>query len=151
LHQARLADQSMSREIPDREWNDAGKIDAGRTWRDFTDEDLKACDVALAHFDEPSFIYHLPAFLLFAVRYCTVEWPHPAEHLVGTVVFSVTHRSPYTLGRYKRLSAEQRMAVIAFLELIAAEGNHNERPLAQKALARYWKTDEGTKPIIVVP
>jgi hypothetical protein len=55
------------------------------------------------------------------------------------------------LGRYKRLNPEQRAAVIAFLEFMAENGNHNERPQAEKALKRYWKTDEAFKPLIIVP
>jgi hypothetical protein len=151
LHQAQLADQSMSRAISDKEWNDAGKIDAGRTWQDVTDEEVVACDAALAHFDEESFIYYLPAFLIFALRHCDVVWPHPAWDTVGNVVFFVTHREPSMLGRYKRLSASQRQAVICFLEFIAEHGRGSNAPDAQKALKRHWKTDEATKPLIVVP
>lgn len=66
LHQAQLADQTMTRKIPEREWNDAGKRDAGRTWQDLIDEEIVSCDAALSHFDEPSFVYYLPAYLLFA-------------------------------------------------------------------------------------
>jgi hypothetical protein len=35
--------------------------------------------------DEQSFVYYLPAYLLFALRYCTVEWQHRAWTLVGSV------------------------------------------------------------------
>ena len=103
LHQAQLADQSMSREITDKEWEDAGKIDADRTWRDFRDEELVACDAALAHFHEESFVYHLPAFMLFALRHCGVASLHPAWSQVGSSVFFLTRREPSMLGRYKKL------------------------------------------------
>jgi hypothetical protein len=151
LHQAKLADQSMSRKISEAEWSSAGAIDAGRTWKSFADEELMACDVALAHFVEDSFVYYLPAFLVFAVRHCSATWPDRAESLVGTTMFSVTHRDPYSLARYKRLNSEQQSAVIAFLEFIAENGNHHERPQAEKALKRYWRTDEVSKPLIIVP
>lgn len=151
LHQAQLADQSMSREITEREWNEAGQADAGRAWSDFSDQDLMACDSALSHFDETSFVYYLPAFLLFAVRHCSVTWPNPAERLFGSVVFAVTHRTPYSLSRFKRLSTEQRAVVVAFLELVANIGNDQERPQAEKALLRYWKTDEASRPLILIP
>jgi hypothetical protein len=151
LHQAQLADETMDREISQKEYKDVGDRDAGRTWQDITDEEVISCDAALSHFDEASFVYYLPAYLLFAVRNCSAGWPDPAESTVGSVVFSVTHRSPYTLGRFKRFSAEQRAAVIAFLELISEKGNHHERPEAQKALERYWKTDEASKPFLIAP
>jgi hypothetical protein len=151
LHQAQLHDQTMDREIPEKEWKDVGDRDAGRTWQDITDEELISCDAALAHFDETSFVYYLPSYLLFAVRNCSAELLDPAASTVGSVVFSVTHRSPYTLARLERFSAEQRAAVIAFLELISEKGNHHERPEAQKALERHWKTDEASNPFFVVP
>jgi len=78
LHQAQLADESMSRRISDDEWRRAGELDSGRSWKDFSDDDLIACDAALSHFDEPSFVYYLPAYLVFALRHCAVEWTHPA-------------------------------------------------------------------------
>ena len=61
LHQAQLADQTMDREIPEKEWKDVGDSDAARTWQDITDEELISCDAALSHFDETSFVYNLPA------------------------------------------------------------------------------------------
>jgi hypothetical protein len=151
LHQAQLGDQSMSREIPETEWEAAGKIDAGRNWGDFSDEELMSCDAALAHLEEVSFVYYLPAFLLFAVRHCNARWSDPTESLVGSAVFSVTHLEPYSLGRYKRLTSEQRAAVIAFLEFMTENGNVHRRPQAQNALKRYWRTDEASKPLIIVP
>jgi hypothetical protein len=151
LHQAQLADQTMTRKIPEQEWNDAGKRDVGRTWQDLTDEELISCDAALSHFDESSFVYYLPAYLLFAVRNHNADWSDPADTTVGSVVFSVTHRTPYTLARFKQFSTEQRAAVIAFLELIAEKGNEYERPEAQKSLERYWKTDEASKPFFTIP
>src|SRR3954469_9040124 len=73
LRQAQLADQSMSREITDEEWRRAGELDGGRSWNEFSDAHLIACDTALSPLDEQSFVYYLPAYLLFALRYCTVE------------------------------------------------------------------------------
>jgi hypothetical protein len=147
VHQAHLSDDSMSREITDREWEAAGQLDSDRTWREFTDEELMSCNAALSHFDEPSFVYYLPAFLLFSIRYCDVEWSHPAWELVSGTVFSVTHQSPYSLSRYKCLSPAQRGAVVSFLEFIVAQGGSNADD-AQKALDRYWKTVEASRPLV---
>ena len=55
LHQAQLADPSMSREITDEEWRRAGELDRGRSWNEFSDDNLIACDAALSHLDEQSF------------------------------------------------------------------------------------------------
>jgi hypothetical protein len=150
-HQAHLADQSMSRRISEEEWVAAGKPDAGRTWPQFSDEELIACDAALAFFDEESFVYYLPAYIRFAINHCDVDTSDVASGLTTTVVGSVTDRSPYSLGRYKRLSPAQRAAVVSFLEFIAEHADPFNAPLAQKALTRYWKTDEPDKPLIIVP
>lgn len=150
LHQAQLADQSMSREISENEWTHADKLDAGRSWKEFSDDELIACDAALSHFDEPSFVYYLPAYLVLALRHCVVERPHPAWPAVGSVVFSVTHRTPYTLGRYKKLNSEQREAVIAFLRYVARCRTDSIASGAHKALTRYWMTDEAAKPLVII-
>jgi hypothetical protein len=150
LHQAQLLDQSMSREISEAEWVETGRLDAGRTWREFTDEELMGCNAALAFFDEPAFVYYLPAFILFALRYWTVSWSHPARSVVGSVVFSLTRREPYSLGRYKQLTSEQRAAVVSFLEFVAEHPHNGDGKEAHAALRDYWTTDEASKPLIVI-
>jgi hypothetical protein len=151
LHQAHLADDSMTRKISDREWQAAATVDAGRTWKDYSDQELLPCDAALAHFDEASFVYYIPAFLDFAVRHCDDSLTSAEALLVGSTVFSVTHRTAYSLGRFKRLSIDQRNAVIAFLEFIVTNGRNGDETDAREALSRYWKTDEASKPLLIVP
>jgi hypothetical protein len=151
LHQAHLADDSMAREISNREWKAAATLDADRTWKDYSDQELLSCDKALAHLDETSFVYYIPAFLDFAVRHCDATLTDPVGSLVGSAVFSVTHRTPYSLGRFKQLSIVQRNAVIAFLEFIAVYGRDSDTTDAQKALSRFWKTEEASKPFLIVP
>ena len=144
LHQAQLADQSLSREITRVEWAASRARDAGRTWDTFTDAELAECDAALSHLDEPGFVYYLPAFLLLALRHLQVEWNHPAWAITGNAVFAVTHRSEYSLSRFARLSADQVAAVRAFLQAVAASPSDNARD-AQLALERYWDTDRAAR------
>lgn len=151
LHQAWLADQTMDREISEEEWDAAARSDAGRNWQAFSDEELESREEALAHLDETAFVYYLPAFLLFTIRHCNADMSDLAQRLVGSTVFFVTHLSPYSLGRYKRLSAAQRAAVISFLEFMEANGSKYERPQATQGLTLYWKTDEASKPLVIVP
>ena len=141
----------MSRRISEEEWIAVGLPDAGRTWQEFTDDELLQFELSLAHFDEESFVYYLPAYLRFAVRYCDVDVLHQASNLKGSAVFSVTHRTPYTLGRFKKLSPAQRGAVVCFLKFMTEHGDAFNADLAQKALERYWETDEADKPLIIVP
>lgn len=151
LHQAVLADQTMSRRISEDEWDRAGDLDRGRTWRSYSDEELIACSLGLAHLSESGFVYYMPAFMSFACKYIKVAWPHKSRDLVGTVVFSLTNRSTYNLSRLKRFSALQRDVVVRFLELVAQSRSDDDAVDAKKALVRYWKTDEAAKPLIIVP
>lgn len=151
LHQAHLADDSMTREITEDEWAAAGALDAGRTWPNFTDGDLLECPTALADFDEESFVYHLPAFLGFAVRHCDEEGSQATRSLVGTALFAVTDLSPYSRGRYNKLTATQRDAVVRFLEFMAQHALYPKPERAGDALKSYWITDEAGKSVILVP
>ncbi len=141
LHQALLSDDSMARDITRQEWREAGRSDAGRTWNQFDEQELISCNDALAHLDEASFAYYLPAFMLFAIKYCDAGCPHEASELVGTTVFSVTHRSPYSLSRFDKLSPSQRDAVISFLDHMSEHGDPYNSDLAVKSLRRYWRFD----------
>lgn len=150
LHQAQLADQSMTREIPDDEWVRTGELDAGRTWKDFSTDELLACDAALSHFDESSFIYYLPAYLVFALCHFSADWKEPAWELVHSTVFSVTHQTAYALSRFKKFTPEQREAVVRFLKFFASHRTDGIGSDAQKALTRYWLTTESAEPLILI-
>lgn len=148
LHQAQLADQSMSRGIGDEEWLAEGARDSGRTWETFTEAELMACGAALSHLDESDFVYYLPAFLLLALRYLDVEWDHPAWAITISAVFAVTNRSGYSLSRFARFGPEQVAAVKAFLEAVARSSGHNAED-ARAALDGYWNTDRAGKFLIL--
>ncbi|WP_029922486.1 DUF6714 family protein [Nevskia soli] len=150
LRQAVLADQTMSRKISEDEWDRAADLDRGRTWRSYSDDELIACSLGLAHLSESGFVYYIPAFMSFACKYIDVAWPHKSWELVGAVVFGLTNRSAYNLSRLKQFSTAQRDVVVQFLELVA-RSQSDDATEAKKALARYWKTDEATKPLIIVP
>ena len=137
LHQGQLSDESIRRRISESEWLQAANQDAGQTWQTLSDAALMECSCALSHFDEASFIYHLPAFLRFAVRNVATPFLTPEQSLVGAVVFAVTQRSPYSLARYASLTSAQRAVVVSFLRFIALQSKRHGQD-AQKALERYW-------------
>jgi len=139
IHQARLADDSMSRKITEKEWSEVGLLDQGIRWDQVSETTLAECQPALSHFDEDSFIYYLPAFLLYAANHISAGILTEAADVVGSVVFSVTDRS--SRRRHKRLNDAQIDAVIAFLHFVVAAGG-KESQYAQKALKRYWETPE---------
>ena len=95
--------------------------------------------------------HYIPAFLSFAARHLGVGWKHEEHRTVGTVVFSVTHRSGYSLARFKRFSEAQRACVVDFLKLVARHPNDDNAADASKALERYWLTGEAENPLIALP
>jgi hypothetical protein len=137
LHQGQLADESIRREISEPEWRQAAEQDAGHTWATLSETALLECPCALSHFDERSFIYHLPAFLGFAIRNVAAPFLTREQSLVGSVVFAVTHRSPYSLGRYVLLSSPQRAVVVSFLQFMQLRSQWHSQD-ALKALERHW-------------
>jgi len=137
LHQGQLEDESIRRDIGDGEWQGAAKRDAGETWAMLSDTSLMECSCALSHFDEQSFIYHLPAFLAFAVHHVAAPFLTVEQNLVGSVVFAVTDRSPYSVARFVRLTPGQRAAVVSFLRFMQFHSQRHGED-AQKALERYW-------------
>jgi hypothetical protein len=151
IHQAHLADDTLSRKIPDEEWAAAGALDAGRTWMDFSDADLVQCREGLAHFDEDSFVYYLPAFLSFAVRHSGEEGSQDMRFLVGSALFAVTDLSAYSRGRYNKLTSTQRDAVVCFLDYMTEHAVYPLPEHAEEALRVYWRTPEAGKPLILVP
>jgi hypothetical protein len=137
LHQGQLSDESIRREISEAEWQQAAMQDSNQTWATLSDAALIECLCALSHFDEQSFIYHLPAFLGFAIRNIAAPFLTREQRLVAAVVFAITDRSTYSLARYFLLTSSQRAAVVSFLQFMRLYSRQHGHD-AQKALERYW-------------
>ena len=147
LRQAQLADQSMSREISQSEWDAAGTLDRGVRWKDIPDDTLIECDAALSHQSEEGFVYYVPAYMRLALRHLACPAKR-SDEAFGFTVFHLTHRTNYSLGRYKHLSDAQIDAVISFLREVRDAGSF-EGDLAEKALTRYWETPEARRRTII--
>jgi len=151
LRQAVLADQGISRQITDQEWEAERQLDGQLHWSELSDESLVACRDGLAHLTEESFAYYLGAFLSFAIRNIDANLVGLSGELLGSVVFSVTNRSNYNLGRLKRLSDAQIDCVIQFLAFVS-QHSETHASAATKALARYWlKPEARRKTVVHVP
>jgi hypothetical protein len=149
LHQGQLADQSISREIPESEWQAEGEKDRSTTWPALDAKDLVNCEAALSHLDEPSFVYYLPAFLTFAIQNLNSE-SFAYDRAVNSAVYAVTERSNYNLARLKRLSDPQIDAVISFLRFVRDnDKGHTYGTLAAKALHRYWETPDARRRTLI--
>jgi len=143
LRQALLADQGMSRCITTPKWEAERLKDGAIPWPMLSDA-LVECRDGLAHLDEESFAYYLGGFLRFAVNHLDASLLSPEDELLGSVVFSVTQRSNYNLGRLKRLTDDQIDTVVDFLRLVQ-ERSEAHGTDAEKALKRYWETPEARK------
>jgi len=108
LRQALLADQGMSRCITTPKWEAERLKDGAIPWPMLSDA-LVECRDGLAHLDEESFAYYLGGFLRFAVNHLDASLLSPEDELLGSVVFSVTQRSNYNLGRLKRKNHTHRL------------------------------------------
>jgi hypothetical protein len=156
LHQAQLADQGLSREISDAEWQAARDKDQETDWRLIPAVFLDECDAALSHGTPQSWRFHLPAYMRRALRLLDADiletW------LPGNVIFHLTYsdkKSSFDLERFDTLDATQGRAVKSFLECIrnypTKEPSYQQD--AERALARYWGRDAEKRPtgaIIVV-
>jgi len=137
--------------ITESEQEAAAAKDAGRTWQQYSDEELASLDAALAHLQIDGFIYYLPAYLCAAVRYASRNVDDPWSLFVCQACFQVTNRSDYQLQRYQRLTATQTNAVIRFLEFMVENADDHEAERARKALDRYWTNPKRYTSSIITP
>lgn len=126
LHQAQLTDQSMSREIHDGEWREAGRRDREKDWTEVPGEALDECDAALSHFTPESWRFYLPAYLCRSLSLFAP--PDFKDRMLHHVLFQLTCHADdgsglraYVLERYQSLTPAQHEAVRHFLELVVDE------------------------------
>lgn len=141
LHQAQLADQSLSRKISREEWAAAGRLDPETDWRDVPTTALDECPEALSHATPPSWHFYLPAYMRHALDLIET----PTWESIGSVIFHLTYSEknnlgPYHLQRFRQLNEAQSWAVTAFLEFLRDYPNWD--PFfpddAKLALRKYW-------------
>jgi hypothetical protein len=152
LHQAQLAEQSMSRPIHGGEWREAGLRDREEEWTEVPGEALDECDAALSFFTPESWRFYLPAYICRALSLFAA--PGFETDMLHSVLFDLTCNKTYdsgmrayVLGRYQALTPAQCEAVRHFLELVVREclelveatnDYWNTYTHAQEALESYW-------------
>ena len=150
LRQATLADESLSREITDEEWEAEGRKDRQVPWRELPKSILIECEVGLPHLDEDSFGYYLPAFLMYSLTELD-KTSFERSDLFGTVLFAVTDSSNYNVARLKKLTSRQIDAVVEFLKLVREQGGFDGNE-AKQALEGYWETPYArTGSVLILP
>jgi hypothetical protein len=137
--------------ISEQECDAAAARDAGRTWQQYSDEELATLDAAMAHLTVDAFIYYLPAYLCAAIRHANRDIFDSWSLFVAHACFQVTNRSDHSLTRYQQFTAAQEHAVIQFLEFMVEHADDHDAVHARKALDRYWKNPKRNAPKIIVP
>jgi len=152
LHQAQLLDQTLTRQIPPGEWEDAGLLDLESDWSAVSGESLDECDAALSHLTPMSWRFYLPAYMCRSMDLFAP--PKHGTDLLASVIFHLTYRkeadggiNTYLQERYETLSSSQAVAVREFLEFIEHESLRLIETTnkywhvygdAKKALEGYW-------------
>ena len=150
LHQAQLIDQSLSREISEKECDAAKLLDPYTKWYEVPSADIDACDAALSHITPTGWRFYIPAYMRRAIE--LVDKPIWETAMTSSVIFQLTFpdnddfMQHYVLERFKLLNEQQVQAVAAVLTFIA---NHlssqtDWREEAMTALNSYW----GLEPIV---
>jgi hypothetical protein len=142
LHQAQLADQSLSRKISQKEW-DAGKLrDPETDWRDVPDDSLDECGAALSHASPRSWLFYIPAYMRRALK--LLDGGYLEVDLPNSVIFHLTHErenyglAAYVLERFLQMNPEQEAAVVSFLEYFRDTADEWHSRSAAEALSSYW-------------
>lgn len=152
LHQAQLLDQTLTRLIPDGEWEDAGLQDRETDWSEVSGESIDECDAALSHASPLSWRFYLPAYICRSLALFAP--PSYETDLLHSVIFRLTYWeakrgevNTYLLERYEILTPAQAAAIRDFLEFIERESLRliettntywSVYGYAQAALAGYW-------------
>lgn len=149
LRQFLLTDRyGMSREITNREWEQAGRERVDSSWQDIPDSEIQECDCLLAHMQAEEFQYYLPAYMRYAVKH--FDKPLWQTDIIGSVVFSLSPSTKdpggyaYMVGQLSSLNSRQRFVIVQFLNFVATEADYLQRPYAIKALEQYWSHGVGT-------
>jgi hypothetical protein len=142
LYQTHCADQLYMGYISEMKAAEAPGKDRSRTWNAYTDDEIRALNVAMPHQSPEGFVYFLPAYLCAALRQLALGSDfHDDDMLVTNTCSSLRNpkNDEYLLQRYALLTQAQREAVILFLEYVAASPDDYNAAQARKALGRYWR------------
>jgi hypothetical protein len=154
LHQAQLIDQSLHRDIPEEEYEEAKLLDPYSNWYEVPSADIDACEAALSHITPEGWRFYIPAYMKRAIE--LVDKPIWETDLTSSVIFHLTLPSNdplmrhYVLERFKILNEEQVQAVAMALTFFA---NHlssttDWREDATTALNSYWGLERAARPTV---
>jgi hypothetical protein len=107
--------------------------DEKHDWSAIPVADLDHCYSSLSFFDADGMRFHLPAYLVADLE---------GGLQTAEIVFHLTYWERGGESRFDTLSAAQRNAVRAFLQLCLSDANREfEHPMIEEALRNYWRAD----------
>ncbi|NVJ66710.1 MAG: hypothetical protein HWE16_09480 [Gammaproteobacteria bacterium] len=147
-------EKGMAGDITDEEWFLAKIKRTDNHWTQLTDQELKDSDCVLAHMQANEFVYYLPAYMRYSVKF--ISAPIYESLIITYVIF---HLDPmdelhsldcYKFSQYKEITTPQCECIIAYLEFISRKGNDIHAEDAKKALSSFWSNNPSlTSPIII--
>lgn len=97
-------------------------------WRAIQHDTLRACHSSLSFFDADGMRFHLPAFILASL-----------SGISDDPIFQLTHLNAYAKSRFTTLNAEQKKAIIVYLEWALEQPAYlYDYDIIKKALNTYW-------------
>lgn len=97
-------------------------------WSSFNYAELQRCRSSLSFFDASGMRFHLPAFLIGSIKGELVD-----------PVFHLTQLDDYAKSKLTTLNAEQREAVVAYLNWCVQSTEYQfEHVTIKRALDKYW-------------
>lgn len=92
---------------------------------------------ALCYLDPLSWRYYLPRLIDFALRHATSESSPKSALIVEGILFSL-RPTGNNLDRFAGLTAAQKAAIVAFLEVLAFDDRSDFQDEAIEVLEEYW-------------
>jgi hypothetical protein len=151
LNRIRAVFQDVSREdgislregkVCDDYGNDDAKaearlLDKDQHWSEIPDDDLIKYTVSLSYFDEKSYKYYLPAYMIFVLNNF---YKIPGAFCHDAIIYSLDIYNSYHLNQVSLLTRAQCEVVALFVKYyIDVFGDDGDLEAAQLAMENHWE------------
>lgn len=114
----------------ERDQLQARKLDQLDSWMNVSDADIEHYPCVLAFMDEQGLLFHIPAYMRFAVRHL-----YDSNAIsIDFTIYSLMH----DYWKKVKLTAEQRDAIVKFLAFMSERDDYADGTAARKALEDVW-------------
>lgn len=116
----------------------ARERDRESRWEEVPDSSIEECAAALTFLDPVSWLYYLPAYMLWFIDSSRGKYGCMAA---DSLIYELCLRPPeaeLSVGRFRMLDHGQGKAVLAFLRLVSEDKSYGFSREAAKAIDCYW-------------